>query len=77
MNLPECSSQIFSNVLKISPFSHRIRVVSKRKKGLYLNSKFSARIISHVPKYFQICPNLFQAGDGHRVNTMDRRFCLF
>jgi len=58
MNLPECLSQFFfSNVLK-SPlfFSYRIRVVSK-KSSL---PKFSARVISHVPKYFQICPNLFQ-----------------
>jgi len=25
-------------------------------------SKIHARIISHLPEYFQICPNLFQAG---------------
>jgi len=33
-------------------------VVSKKRSS----SKFSARIISHVPKYFLTYPNLFQAG---------------
>jgi len=49
VNLPESSNQNISNYFSL--FSHRIRVVSKKA-----SRKVSARIISHLPEYFQICP---------------------